>query len=69
MIGYTLPEIRRLLITLIQGLLTRPRAGLVLVQMAPATPVPGPARPLPATRLRTQLSLQPHFAREPGVVA
>ena len=37
------------------GLFTRPRARLVLVQMAPATPVPGPAVSLPATRLCTHL--------------
>ena len=47
---------------------TRPRARLVLVPLAPATPVPGPALPLPAPRLRAHLSLQLHFAREPGAV-
>ena len=56
MIGYTLPEIRRLLVSLVQRLRPRPRERLVLVPLAPATPVPGPAMPLPATRLRTDLS-------------
>jgi hypothetical protein len=68
MIGYTLPGIRRLLINLIQGYSPGPGRVWSLVEMAPATPVPGPARSLPATRLRTHLSLQPHFARAPGVV-
>ena len=45
---------------------TRSRGRLVLVPLAPATSVPGPALPLPAPRLRTHLSLQLHFAREPG---
>ena len=37
------------------GLLTRPRGRLVLVLLAPTTPVPGPAVPLPATRLRNYI--------------
>ena len=56
MIGYTLPEIRRLLISLIQACAPDPERRLVLVPLAPTTPVPGPAMPLPATRLRTHLS-------------
>jgi hypothetical protein len=34
---------------------TRPRACLVMVTMAPKTPVPGPHLPLPATRLRPDI--------------
>ncbi|GEM_PF-4515082 len=45
------------------------RAKDAEILMAPTTPVPGPAMSLPATRLRTHLSLQPHFVRKPGVVA
>ena len=60
MIGYTLPEIRRLLISLVQTSgLTRPRRRLVLVPLAATTPVPGPAVSLPSTRLRAHLSLNP----------
>ena len=66
MIGYTLPEIRRLLNSLIQRYAPDPERRLVLVPLAPATPVPGPALPLPAPRLRTHLSLQLHFARDPA---
>ena len=36
--------------------IARSREGLVLVPLAPATPVPGPAVPLPAARLCTDLS-------------
>jgi hypothetical protein len=52
MIGYTLPEIRGLL----TSLLTRSRRRLVLVLLASATPLPGSAVSLPATRLRTYLA-------------
>ena len=38
------------------GLRTRPRRRPVLVPLAPTTPVPGPALPLPATRLPADLS-------------
>jgi hypothetical protein len=38
------------------GSRTRPRSRLVLVPLAPATPVPGPAMPLPAARLWPHLS-------------
>ena len=38
------------------GQRTRPRGRLALVPLAPTTAVPGPAVPLPATRLRTHLS-------------
>ena len=38
------------------GQRTRPRGRLVLVPVAPTTPVPGPAMPLPATRLCAHLS-------------
>ena len=36
----------------------RPRSRVVLVALAATTPIPGPALPLPATRLRTHLSEQ-----------
>ena len=48
------------------GLPTRPRGRLVLVPLAPATPVPGPAMPLPATRLRTHLSAVAVLGTEPA---
>src|SRR5690348_6826738 len=38
------------------GRFARPPRRLVLVPLAPATPVPGPAMPLPATRLCSHLS-------------
>jgi hypothetical protein len=56
MIGYTLPEIRKLLINLIQSRTPRPPARLVLVHLAPTTPAPGPALPLPSPRLLAHLS-------------
>jgi hypothetical protein len=56
MIGCTLPEIRRLLVSLVQACAPDPGGRLVLVPVAPATAVPGPAMPLPAARLRTHLS-------------
>ncbi len=56
MTGYTLPEIRRLLTGLVQRYASDPEEGLVLVPLAPPTPVPGPAVPLPAARLCTDLS-------------
>src|SRR5579862_1556498 len=55
MIGYTLPEIRRLLISLIQADAPVPGGRLVLVPLAPQAPVPGPALSLPAARLCVQL--------------
>src|SRR5258708_29617731 len=43
------------------GLRTRPRARLVLVPLASATPVPGPALPLQAARLCVHLT--PFFTK------
>ena len=57
MIGYTLPEIRRLLVH-DPARSYRPGACLVLVPLAPKTPTPGPHQPLQATRLRTRLAAQ-----------
>ena len=56
MIGYTLAEIRRLLIKITQQQPPGSRPRLGLVPVAPKTPVPGPRLPLPATRLRPHLS-------------
>ena len=56
MIGYTLPEIRRLLISLVQAYAADPEDVWRWVPLASATAVPGPAMPLPAPRLCTHLS-------------
>jgi hypothetical protein len=49
-IGYTVPEIRRLLGALILTVL-RTRAGLGMVTLASPTPAPGQNQPLPPTRI------------------
>ena len=55
MIGYTLPEIRRLLTSLVQRYSPDPeRVGSWSSWRK--TPAPSPALPLPATRIRTHLS-------------
>ena len=56
MIAYTLPEIRRLLTSLIQACAPDPTPRLVLVHLAAATPIPGPDQPLPAARLCPHLT-------------
>lgn len=56
MIGYTLPEVRRLLVSLIQRHAPDPRTRLGLVTLATTMPVPGRAMPLLAARIRIRLS-------------
>ena len=56
MIGYTLPEIRRLLISLAQRYLPDPQHAWAWSHWRRSTPVPGPPLPLPATRLCLHLT-------------
>ena len=66
MIGYTLPEIRRLLNSLIQRYAPDPGRVWSWSRWRRRRQDPGPPLPLPAPRLRTHLSLQLHFARDPA---
>jgi hypothetical protein len=67
MIAYTVPEIRRLLISLIQTRAPDPDHPMVMVPLAAKTPEPSTSLSLPAPRLRLHMSavavlvLQRHF--------
>ena len=60
MIGYTLPEIRRLLISLVQACAPDPGRVWSWSNWRRRRPVPGPAVPLPDTRIRTLAKCQAH---------
>jgi hypothetical protein len=56
MIGYTLPEIRRLLVSLVQASALDPEDVWRWSRWRRRRQYQAPAVPLPATRLRTHLS-------------